>query len=485
MPLHPFRLCSAFHAFFTLANCHTNRTYLYVECTLLRTPHFGVPISLPVASVMPLTPSSEFPMSGLSACDDRDDPSLNKCPDSKEEATTSTRSGEGVLASSSSSHHSFSLGRSPRDARTCILGRAFSRYDLDKSGTIDRNEMRLLLADLGWADDDNSVNRIFRILDEEDEGSLTYEQFMKWTEFAFASRVLYRADMFPHSWNKLLPDEGIISEQVRRRSDTNDPSMGRLFAHPCKSSLGIIAEEGGCIENDSDTLKDHSLESNVGQDFRSGHCHIERGRAFNPSARASNFGPFTENASRHERDGNRYLDLDSNIGNSSDEASDEFDDENQGRSESRITISRADLIAAERMEQRNCGRGSAKVRAKSVGFLCSDAKARLNRAQKMGLNRESRASSKLTAHMQWTVEQFLKSSDMTRMPFTQSSGTRRLDRLSDIQDNPENLPQENEPVNKTVRFYDNIQSNDSNQDEPGNYVCDEEHLRALRARKTK
>lgn len=423
-------------------------------------------------------------MSSLSTCGDRDGP-FNKCTDSNNETpTTTARSDEEVLASSSSAPRSFSLGKSPRDARTSILGRAFSQYDLDKSGTIDRNEMRLLLADLGWADDNDSVNRIFCILDEDDEGSLTYEQFMKWTEFAFASRVLYRADMFPQSWNKFLPDEGMLSEQVRKRNDSNDPSRGRLLAQPRKSSLGIIAEEGDCAENDPETLKDRSLESNVGHDFRSSHCCTERGWAFSPSARVSNFGPLTE-STRYERGRNRNLDLDSNIGNSSDEASDELDDEHQGRSENRIFISKADLIAAERMKQRNFGSGSAKARAKSVGFLCSEAKARSNRAQKMGLNRESRASSKLTAHMQWTVEQFLKSSDMSKMPVTHSPVTRKLDRQSDIQDNPENPPLANEPVNRTVRFYDNIQPIDSNQDEPGDYECDEEHLRVLRVRKTK
>lgn len=435
---------------------------------------------------MPPEPLSRSPASSSSGLHDGDNPCFNQYPDSKQAGSSSMRLEGAELVSNLSTLRTPFRSMSPCEARSSVLGRAFSRYDLDKSGTIDRNEMRLLLADLGWADDDDSINRIFCILDEENEGSLTYEQFMKWTEFAFASRILYRADMFPHSRNKSLSDEEVFSEQPGGVSFDNDCSTGRSLSHRSKSTLGIIVEEGGNAENNSDTLPSRPRGSGFGRYYGSRRCSTKRDGVGDQRAKISNPGSFARSASRKKCDRTQYLDLDHDIGNSSDEASNGSGENNQGVGGNEAPLSTSHLIAIERMKQRSRNGGSAKLRAKSVGFLCSDANARLNRAERMGVCRESRANSRLTDHVRWTVEQFLKSSDMAKTPRKQSSVAKEFSGWHDIETSCKDFkPVKNELTDRSVRFYDSTQPNDPNQDTGSYYASDEIDLRAIRTRKTK
>lgn len=481
----PFVLCSTFILFVLIG--HRGRLVSAYQ-SYSRSPFLTIRFSTRDSArfVMPPRPSPESTVPALPKAFNKNVPPLGQVSDSEQDNLASTMIlDEATPSRRFSTPRSSSRPMSPREARTSVLGRAFSEYDLDKSGTIDRTEMRLLLQDLGWCDDDDSINRIFCVLDKDSKGFLTYEQFMKWTEFAFASRVLYHAEMFPQSWKKLLPGESVLTEQVElidEEFSSNSPSQ--LLS--CRSALGVIEEDGGIGENVFDTRQYRSRGSSFNRSYGSRNHSREYNRNLGPSDKCSKPGLLPDDAAKNDSERDGDLGIDCEFGNSSDEATNEFS-EHERESTDYETNQTADLIAAERMKHRGHGSGTAKARAKSVGFLCSETTARLSRAEKMGLNREGRATSKLTAHIRWTVEQFLKSSEMIKGPSPRPFPTTSLDERKTTNANrSDNLGLQKKQVgDRSVRFCECVQSSDLNLDESGNELCNEECLRVVRTRKTK
>lgn len=66
------------------------------------------------------------------------------------------------------------------DAVKNILFEAFSQYDKDGSGEIDYDEMQRLLRDLNWPCDQIETNRMLSALDGDNNGSISFEEFMRW-----------------------------------------------------------------------------------------------------------------------------------------------------------------------------------------------------------------------------------------------------------------------------------------------------------------
>lgn len=297
---------------------------------------------------------------------------------------------------------------SPREARAHVLRRAFSKYDMDKSGSIDRHELQILLKDLGWSDDESSVTRILHVFGEDDTGAITYEEFFKWTEFAFASRVLCNADLFRQSWSKLLSDEGASPDDLNQSTSEHlelDNSC-RSRRSSCRSTLEVISEDGNTVCNQirvsrmRDLSGKGNLEKNYGR--RCSGINFNLQRSFSRPLKKLEF-----ETSRNSLD-------EDDIGNSSGDDSIRYGD--GILTDENVEMSEVDIIAHQRMKQRTRG---CKVRAKSVGVLCSEANARCNRASMMGVSRELRTNSKVASYMRWTVEQFLESSNMINESFVQ------------------------------------------------------------------
>lgn len=80
--------------------------------------------------------------------------------------------------------------------RVSILRKAFDVYDTDGSGSIDYSEFKTLIQDLGWPAHEEFIDRAVRVLDEDMSGEIEFSEFQKWTEFAYASRILYRQEMY-------------------------------------------------------------------------------------------------------------------------------------------------------------------------------------------------------------------------------------------------------------------------------------------------
>lgn len=128
--------------------------------------------------------------------------------------------------------------------RESILKKAFDVYDTDGSGTIDHDELRKLFQDLGWPVHDEFLQRAVRVLDEDMSGGIDFPEFLKWTEFAYASRVLYRSEMMPTTPRRAA----ILSSFVDIDEKADGQPVKRLM------SLGVVHEhrETGSGIRDSD-----------------------------------------------------------------------------------------------------------------------------------------------------------------------------------------------------------------------------------------
>lgn len=74
--------------------------------------------------------------------------------------------------------------------RETILRKAFAIYDTDQSGHIDAEELRQLLRDLRWPHDPGTLTRVLSWLDDDLNGTVCIDEFLKWHDMAFKVRVL-------------------------------------------------------------------------------------------------------------------------------------------------------------------------------------------------------------------------------------------------------------------------------------------------------
>lgn len=111
-----------------------------------------------------------------------------------------------------------------------ILRKAFDVYDVDASGAIDHEELRSLLSDLGWPAHDHFLSRALRILDADCSGEVEFSEFRKWTQFAYASRVLYPNDMFRsiRGGGASLVGSATMPRNRRNPADRDESSMSLL-----------------------------------------------------------------------------------------------------------------------------------------------------------------------------------------------------------------------------------------------------------------
>eukprot|EP00941_MAST-03F_sp_MAST-3F-sp1_P003801 g3801.t1 len=58
------------------------------------------------------------------------------------------------------------------------IRKVFDAYDVDKSGTIDRKELKNLAADLGQEFDDEELAEVFATLDSDGSGQIDFHEFL-------------------------------------------------------------------------------------------------------------------------------------------------------------------------------------------------------------------------------------------------------------------------------------------------------------------
>lgn len=126
--------------------------------------------------------------------------------------------------------------RVDRECRTAsILRNAFDIYDKDRSRTIDENELRKMFEDLGWPTHGDLVEKALNHLDEDMSGEISFSEFLKWTEFAYAFRIVHRSAMVPSPPRQYKDDTRGQGMQAG-----NVSGMGRRWS----PSLRTVVEEG-------------------------------------------------------------------------------------------------------------------------------------------------------------------------------------------------------------------------------------------------
>jgi len=59
------------------------------------------------------------------------------------------------------------------------LKQAFNVFDANKSGKIDKNELRQVLKQLGWSGDEDLLSEMMKLADVNGDGEIDYEEFVK------------------------------------------------------------------------------------------------------------------------------------------------------------------------------------------------------------------------------------------------------------------------------------------------------------------
>ncbi|KNC85284.1 hypothetical protein SARC_02508, partial [Sphaeroforma arctica JP610] len=80
--------------------------------------------------------------------------------------------------------------KSPEDVRLMVLKNAFDAIDTDKSGSIETGELEALFKEINWRYDAAHLEGAMRALDSDNSGSIEWEEFKKWSDFAYNYRVL-------------------------------------------------------------------------------------------------------------------------------------------------------------------------------------------------------------------------------------------------------------------------------------------------------
>ncbi|CAH1717540.1 unnamed protein product [Chironomus riparius] len=65
------------------------------------------------------------------------------------------------------------------DEHVQLLRRAFTMFDSNKSGKIEREKVRLILNTLGYTYDDSELDRLLSAEDTEGKGTLTFDEFCR------------------------------------------------------------------------------------------------------------------------------------------------------------------------------------------------------------------------------------------------------------------------------------------------------------------
>lgn len=89
----------------------------------------------------------------------------------------------------------------PRQALTChdgpqkiskneILKASFDEFDENNSGTMACGELKNMFEKLKWNSDDESIQQCLQYLDKNANGKIDFNEFLKWTEFAWRHQVL-------------------------------------------------------------------------------------------------------------------------------------------------------------------------------------------------------------------------------------------------------------------------------------------------------
>ena len=130
---------------------------------------------------------------------------------------------------------------------------AFDKYDRDQSGGIDPAELKAVLEDLGVDASEERLNEAFEILDKNNDGVISYEEFGKWWRRDGVSYTLKRSEEVIPTNTALYTAIDNGTNRFRSGSGNNASSVSQMLGTATKEratsrnrsrGMGAIAEEG-------------------------------------------------------------------------------------------------------------------------------------------------------------------------------------------------------------------------------------------------
>lgn len=72
----------------------------------------------------------------------------------------------------------------PESRKFAVFRDVFAKYDEDNSGEIDSDELKAIFEELGWDHSDQAVTDALKILDEDTNGTIELEEFLRWSDMS-------------------------------------------------------------------------------------------------------------------------------------------------------------------------------------------------------------------------------------------------------------------------------------------------------------
>lgn len=122
-----------------------------------------------------------------------------------------------------------------------ILKKTFDKFDFDKSGSIDARELKVLFDDLKWDSDEESIRRCLDFLDKDINGQICFDEFSRFTEYAWQNKVLSGASLEYIN----VPDYSGRGRLIIPEFHGQDRPRSRSAS---RSSLGSLEEEPAHVD---------------------------------------------------------------------------------------------------------------------------------------------------------------------------------------------------------------------------------------------
>ncbi len=95
-----------------------------------------------------------------------------------------------------------------------IMKQTFDRFDADSDGHLQMLEVKELFKSMKWDVSDDNMQKAMAFLDKDHNGTLEFEEFLKFKEYAFQSHVLHEPTLTPKHRNRgalsrLREEEGV------------------------------------------------------------------------------------------------------------------------------------------------------------------------------------------------------------------------------------------------------------------------------------
>jgi len=93
----------------------------------------------------------------------------------------------------------------PEQRKLAVYKAVFDKFDENKNGMIESCELKDVMAELGWGDNEQAVERALGILDANNNGTIEIDEFLKFGHYGRKQRILKKHGSFEELISKNKP----------------------------------------------------------------------------------------------------------------------------------------------------------------------------------------------------------------------------------------------------------------------------------------